>query len=184
MKIVYGLHINGRATINGVSLPNMSSDSIPIFSDKDGRLWSEHISEFSTETLKLLVLDDNRIASYAYDVTEIGLPNEESIMVEVSTEEIPPNFFDHKMFTNWAWTLDKGIHVRVPSDDELTHINTKKKKDLTNDVLNEIVKLQVLEKYNAMSSTDEVRLKKLELALIDLTRINVTDLDINWPDLD
>jgi hypothetical protein len=184
MKVVYGLHLSSNENINFNGLKNnfeIKYDSYPIFSDKDGRLWTEHISEFKQDTLKVLVDSDGMITSYAYDVTEIGLPNTESTIAEVLVNDLPENFFDRDMFTNWSWDNIQGIHPRVPSEEETVSINTSKKKRFTNEVLNEIVKLQVLEKYNILTDEDAERLKTLELALIDLSRLDLTDPNISWP---
>lgn len=187
MKIVKGLHKFGEKEINygdfQTNFPVIENSFFPVFCDEDGKLWTEHLSEFAEDTLKLLLDEDGMIRSYATDVTTIGLSTEIiSTIVEVNKDKVPDNFYDHSFFTNWSWNKSKGIHAREKELDELLIINTAKKKELMSQIVEEITNLNVLEKHGVLSSTDADRLDVLEKALITLHHeVVLTDQNPLWP---
>ena len=188
MKIVQGLHKSGEQSINyngfKANFPILEVDSFPIFSDKDGKSWTDHLIEFESQTFKLLVDSSGMIRSFSYDVTSIGIPNTEIVdIIEIDPSTLPDNFFEPELFTNWAWNFDKGIYERELDCHEQLLFNTKKKKEMQTEILEEIAKYQILEKYEISTESDNERLTLLEKALIQLHNINTSDESIIWPEI-
>lgn len=186
MKIVKGLHKSGEKSINyngfKANFPILEVDSFPIFSDENDKLWSEHINEFESTTLKILVDSTGMIRSFSYDVTAIGIPTDETVdIVEIDSSAIPENFFEPVLFTNWSWDSENGICERVPDSDEQLILNTEIKNNMQKAIIEEITKLQILEKHGVSTKSDKKRLETIEKALIELHNINPEDEKINWP---
>jgi hypothetical protein len=187
MKLVKGLHKFDEKEINygefRSNFPVIKNTFFPVFCDEDGKLWTEHFSEFAEDTLKLLLDEDGMIVSYAFDVTTLGLSTEIiSSIVEVNKDEVPVNFYDPAFFTNWSWNKSKGVHAREKAIDELLIVNTAKKKEIMSQIVEEITNLNVLEKHGVLSASDAERLDVLEKALISLHHeVVLTDQNPSWP---
>lgn len=159
--------------------------SIPIFRDQDGVLWSESIHLFKEDTWKILIDPTGMIRGYTKIQDSFSLLEDEIFcsVIELSDEQIPPEFFQPQLFNMWAWNEELGIVKRGLEEEEEHQINIRKKNSLMEEISRKLQPLQLAEKYSDQTSEESELQVRLEKLLIKVGRIDPKGKDILWPDI-
>ena len=180
MKTVLRLRKNGDSLVDIGSM----KITVPKFVDSKGNDWLELQKDFSEDTLKLVVDKTGMIRGHSTDITAIALSETENFTItEVDHDDLPEDFFKPENFTSWQWKAGKGVSKREIPDDENVAVNTEKKKELLTQVMQDLSPLQMAEKYGIATDEEKSRLETLERYLINVSRIDVKQRDIDWPAL-
>lgn len=153
---------------------------------EDGMDWYELTRELSKKpTFKIVtVVDKNTsldtVVSFGKDSTGLNIMNEPFNLVEVET--IPDG-----LSIGGFWVVDsenKKIYKRDLSEDEIVKKNTKTQKILLNEAYQTLTPLNYAVDLDMATSEDIDKINKLKAYIIKISRLNLKDKDLIFPDLE
>lgn len=161
------------------------SVDIEVYHDENDVDVRDYFPQLQEETWKLMVDESQMVRSYDQDPTRMGMYRDEvMLLVEVEEKDLPSNFFAPYMSIFWAWNESEGVHKRKMPPEEVYSVNKARQQTITNQIMLLLAPLNLAEKYGIITEEEMKRKEYLEKLMIEISRVDLTQEDIDWPILD